>query len=86
MSLENRPQTDQRKRLPDRKADIKSHFSNTWLSDKDVAALADISRNRVWAWVRIGNLPRPTKLGPNTSRWHMDDIRRWEEERREEAA
>jgi len=57
-----------------------------WLKDIDVAARAGVSRNRIWAWARTGHLPKPTKLGPNTSRWHIDEIRKWEEERREEAA
>ena len=83
MSLENNPRTDQCKRRPDRKADIQSKFPDVWLSDKDVAARLGCSRNRVWAWARMDHLPRPTKLGPNTSRWHIDDIRQWEKEQRE---
>ena len=66
----------------DRKVDIQSKFPAIWLSDKDVAARAGVSRNRIWAWARTGHMPSPTKLGPNTSRWHVDVIEQWEEEQR----
>jgi predicted DNA-binding transcriptional regulator AlpA len=62
--------------------DRKTVSKPQWLRDREVAARVGISRNRVWAWTRIGHLPRPTKLGPNTSRWHVDVIEHWEEEQR----
>jgi len=57
-----------------------------WWKDKEVAAHFGISRNRVWAWVRQGRLPKPVKLGPNTSRWHVDVLNEWEAFRNAEAS
>ena len=60
--------------------------STIWLRDIEVADRVGVSRNRVWAWARMGHLPSPTKLGPNTSRWHVDVIKQWEEDQRDGSA
>lgn len=78
MARENTAQSEDRNK--------EAHTPTGWMTDREVAAYARVSRNRVWAWARNGNLPKPTKLGPNTSRWHIDDIKQWAKERREEAA
>jgi predicted DNA-binding transcriptional regulator AlpA len=41
-----------------------------------VASLNGISDPTVWRWVKSGRLPKPTKLGPNTTRWNVGSLRR----------
>jgi predicted DNA-binding transcriptional regulator AlpA len=48
-----------------------------------LAARFDCSAQCIWRWVREGHLPRPVKLGKNTTRWRLSAIKRWEDERRE---
>lgn len=40
-----------------------------------VAALKGIGPATVWRWVQIGRLPKPHKLGPNTTAWNVGEIR-----------
>lgn len=40
-----------------------------------VAALKGISAPTVWRWVKAGRLPKPVKLGPNTTAWRVGDLR-----------
>lgn len=37
--------------------------------------LFPISKSSWWAGVRAGRFPRPIKLGPRTTAWHVEDIR-----------
>lgn len=44
----------------------------------DVATVARVmsySRNHVWRLARSGKLPKPIKLGPNSTRWKVSEIR-----------
>lgn len=41
-----------------------------------VASLKGISAPTVWRWVKMGLLPTPVKLGPNTTAWRVGDLRR----------
>ncbi|HAN55816.1 MAG TPA: transcriptional regulator [Betaproteobacteria bacterium] len=42
---------------------------------KTLAALLDISEVTVWRWSKSGRLPRPRKLGANTSRFNVGEVR-----------
>lgn len=44
------------------------------LSVREVSRTLNVSRATVWRWVNEGHLPRPVKLGPNTTRWRMVDV------------
>ena len=41
-----------------------------------VAAWRGISAASVWRHVKAGLLPKPVKLGPNTTAWKVGDLRR----------
>ena len=42
----------------------------------EVLAVFPVSRSRWWAGVREGKFPVAVKLGPNTTAWRAEDIRR----------
>lgn len=35
-----------------------------------------VSKSTWWAGVKIGRFPQPVKLGPRTTAWRVEDIRR----------
>ncbi|WP_131196058.1 helix-turn-helix transcriptional regulator [Lichenihabitans psoromatis] len=39
-----------------------------------------VSRSTWWAGVKAGRFPQPVKLGPRTTCWRVDDIRRLAEQ------
>ena len=41
---------------------------------KDLARRWRIHPITVWKWSAAGKIPKPAKLGPNTSRWRGRDI------------
>ena len=45
-----------------------------YLSVKSVAKRYEIGHSTVWYWVSIGKLPKPHKLGSNTSRWEIEEL------------
>jgi prophage regulatory protein len=45
-----------------------------YVSDVDLARRFSIARVTVWRWARQGLLPKPVKIGPNCSRWQLDEI------------
>jgi predicted DNA-binding transcriptional regulator AlpA len=47
----------------------------------DLAARYKVHVITIWKWVSNGNLPPPTRLGPNTRAWRSDLIERWEAQR-----
>jgi prophage regulatory protein len=52
-----------------------------YLRAADLAQRFGVHPVTVWKWVRSGNLPQPTKLGPGVSAWRSDVLERWEAER-----
>lgn len=40
-----------------------------------LASLLDISEVTVWRWARLGKLPRPRRLGGNTTRFNVGEVR-----------
>jgi prophage regulatory protein len=47
----------------------------------DLAKRYQVHVVTIWKWLRSGNLPPPTRLGPNTVAWRSDRIEAWESER-----
>lgn len=41
-----------------------------------VLAHIPISKSSWWAGVKSGRYPQPVKLGPRTTAWHVEDIRK----------
>ena len=39
------------------------------LKDTELAAIYGVSRATIWRWSKDGTIPKPTKIGANTSRW-----------------
>ncbi|MBV0932368.1 helix-turn-helix transcriptional regulator [Marinobacterium weihaiense] len=56
--------------------------TNTYLTDKQVAARFTINKSTVWRWVEKGRFPKPVKLSPGCTRWRLPDVEAWETERR----
>jgi prophage regulatory protein len=52
-----------------------------YLSDKGVAARYNIGKSTVWYWVKKGKLPRPYKIGENTTRWKVAELNEFDEKR-----
>ena len=64
----------------------KPHNTPAWLSDRDLAQRYAVSRITVWRWARGGVIPKPKKLGPNTSRWSAAEIEQHDQRKMEGAA
>ncbi len=48
--------------------------SDHLLTAKAVAEKLGVSESTVWRWAREGIMPKPVKLGKNTSRWKESSI------------
>ena len=42
---------------------------------RTLASLLDVSEVTIWRWAKIGKLPRPRKLGRNTTRFNVGEVR-----------
>lgn len=49
------------------------YVADTFLADR-----YDTSRVTIWRWARQGTFPKPVKLGPNCTRWRLEDVEAWE--------
>jgi len=49
-----------------------------YLSIKQLTQRYGVSPATIWRWVNEGVLPKPHKLGPATTRWHVDDLQAFE--------
>ena len=59
----------------------KTSHGLTYYRAVDLAKRYQIHVVTIWKWLRSGNLPPPTRLGPNTVAWRSDHIEAWESER-----
>lgn len=57
-----------------------------YLTDKQIAERFAVSLSTVWRWTRNGDFPQPIKLGPNITRWKLDEVEAWEVAREQGAA
>ncbi len=37
-----------------------------------------VSCATIWRWVKLGEFPKPVRLGPQVTAWRMEDVERWE--------
>ena len=44
-------------------------------SDKVLARYYDTTRKTIWIWSKDGTLPKPHKIGKNTTRWLNSEVR-----------
>ena len=71
------PQTVSRDQAPQ----ISSSHGLIYYRAADLARRYRIHIVTIWKWVANGNLPPPTRLGPNTVAWRSDQIEAWERSR-----
>jgi len=45
-------------------------FNLTWTTDVELSKELRVHRCTIWAWAREGRIPKPVKIGPNTTRWN----------------
>ncbi len=44
-------------------------------SDKILARFYGCTRKTIWCWAKDGKLPKPQKLGDNTTRWNNAELK-----------
>jgi predicted DNA-binding transcriptional regulator AlpA len=61
------------------KDEVPKHFddlpASAQIPARTVARLLDVSEVTVWRWVKLGKLPQPRKLGSNTTRFAVGEVR-----------
>ncbi len=60
---------------PSSRANFDALADSALLDAKEIAALLGCSTNSVWRNAKAGILPRPIKLGPQSTRWPVGAIR-----------
>ena len=45
------------------------------VSARTLAQLFSVSDITIWRWAKTGRLPKPSKLGSNTTRWNVGEVR-----------
>ncbi len=61
-------------------------YQRAFLDIHAVARRYDVKRATVWAWMQQGKFPQPVRLTAGTSRWAIEDLREWEDQKRAECA
>ena len=64
----------------------KNNYERDFLDINAVARRYDVKRATVWAWMSQGRFPQPMRLTPGCSRWSLDDLKVWEDQKRSECA
>lgn len=58
---------------------IPKHFddlpASAQVPARTLASLLDVSEVTIWRWSKSGKLPRPRKLGGNTTRFNVGEVR-----------
>ena len=49
--------------------------ASAMVSAADLSGLLGISINSVWRWTKAAKLPAARKLGANTTRWNVGEVR-----------
>lgn len=61
------------------KASLPKHFDDlppsAQVPARTLATLLDVSEVTVWRWAKAGKLPAPRKLGSNTTRFNVGEVR-----------
>ena len=58
-------------------------WQNRKLTDTEMAQLYRVSRATIWRWAKDGIIPKPHKVGANTTRWNGAEVARSMEEQAE---
>jgi prophage regulatory protein len=45
---------------------------------REVSKRFDVAPCTIWRWVNDGFFPTPYRFGPSATRWHEDDIKKFE--------
>lgn len=53
----------------------------TYIDAKRLCDRYQISPPTLWRWAREGKMPKPIKIGPNCTRWKLEEIEKWEAKR-----
>ena len=64
----------------------KTNYEPAFLDIYAVARRYDVKRATIWAWMQQGKFPQPVRLTAGTSRWAIEDLKVWEDEKRAERA
>lgn len=48
---------------------------SAFVSAATLAALFNTSGTTIWRWSNAGRLPRPRRLGGNTTRWNVGEVK-----------
>lgn len=69
----------QKKPSKDSIPDALQHFddlpASAHIPARALASLLDVSEVTVWRWAKAGKLPKPRKLGANTTRFNVGEVR-----------
>lgn len=49
---------------------------SAFIQSATLAALFQTSDTTIWRWTKDGKLPKPHKLGGNTTRWRIGEVRK----------
>lgn len=45
------------------------------IRDTEMAAIYGVSRATIWRWAQSGEIPKPQKIGANTTRWDGAEVK-----------
>jgi prophage regulatory protein len=49
-----------------------------YVTDRALGKRYGVSRATPWNWAKKGGFPKPKKIGPNTTRWDLDEVEEFE--------
>ncbi len=51
-----------------------------YFSVKEICVRYGVGVSTIYGWMRSGSFPQPQKLGAKLIKFHIDDLKQWEEE------
>ena len=64
----------------------RTNYEPAFLDIHAVAKRYNVTRATIWSWMSQGRIPQPMRLTPGCSRWPLDDLKVWENQKRAERA
>ena len=64
----------------------KNNYAPAFFDVHGVARRYNVKAATVWAWMQQGKFPQPIRLTAGCSRWSLEDLKVWEDEKRAERA
>ena len=64
----------------------RNNYEPAFLGVFAVARRYDVKPATIWAWMEQGKIPPPSRLTAGTSRWSIEDLKEWEDQKRAERA